>query len=465
MIASQSCRLMEILLVIFGLVGAVWFLILLQRGGAMAFALATLLAGICFGAPFFQVSIITSDRLMAAGLFCLYVAARHTSLFKPKELSVLDMVGAALLLWLIGSALTHDWKLGGGLPLKALFFYYLLPAVMYWVARELPVKKDTVKWLFLVLAIFGVYLSVTAICEWRQISALVFPRYIASTEYREFLGRGRGPLLNPSGNGVLIAISLAATAMCWPHAGARLKPLVGLGIVICLAGAFATLTRCVWLGAAASCCFLIAVAFPPKWKYPIIIGSTLLLTLLVATNLERLKSFRRDKDVSATDMAKSAELRPMLAKVAWRIFLDKPFTGVGFGHYAEGAKPHYTPEIHYARFYIQHNVFLSILSETGIVGMVLYINMLLTWSRTAWQLWWTRDFPLPFRQLGLVFLMLTIAFICNGMFQDVSVMPMLHSVYAFFGGLIIGHWLGLSREEVESEATAVTKVGAQFAGA
>ena len=441
---------MEILLGIFGLVGAVWVLILLQRGGVMAVALATLAAGICFGAFFYQVSVVTSDRIMCAALLGLYVVARRTPLFQPKVLSALDMIGGALLLWLIGSALTHDWRANELQPLKTLFFYYLLPALMYWIARELPVKESSLKWAFVAVAIFGVYISLTAVLEWRQIHALVFPRYIVSPEFPEFFGRGRGPLLNPSGNGVLIGLAIAATAMCWPHAGLRLKPLVALGVMICLAGAFATLTRCVWLGVATSVFLLVAVAFPPKWKYPIILGSGLLLTLLVATNLEKLKSFQRDRNVSATEMSKSALLRPMLFSVAWRIFLDKPFTGVGYGHYGEGALPYYTHEIDFARDYVQHNVLLGLLSETGIIGMLLYMNLLITWSHTAWKLWARRTLPLPFRQLGLLFLMLTLSFLCNGMFQDVAIMPMVHSVFAFFGGLTMGHWLWLSREEVVS---------------
>ena len=99
------------------------------------------------------------------------------------------------------------------------------------------------------LGLFGIYLALTSLAEVRQMWAFVFPRYIGSTEYVEFFGRGRGPLLNPAGSGILQGLCLLGMLMRWPRASRigqllilALLPLYCLGNLQhvypqCLAGA------------------------------------------------------------------------------------------------------------------------------------------------------------------------------------------------------------------------------------
>ena len=60
---------------------------------------------------------------------------------------------------------------------------------------------------------FGVYLAAVSLAEYFGAWQLVFPKYIVTSALdrnAEFVGRGRGPLLHPIGNGILLAICLAA---------------------------------------------------------------------------------------------------------------------------------------------------------------------------------------------------------------------------------------------------------------
>ena len=85
-------------------------------------------------------------------------------------------------------------------PLSWLILYYLMPAAIYWIARQAKYTQRTMLTVFACLAVFGVYLAVTALAEYFQAWWLVFPKYIATTAAEadaEFVGRGRGPLLNP----------------------------------------------------------------------------------------------------------------------------------------------------------------------------------------------------------------------------------------------------------------------------
>jgi O-antigen ligase len=72
--------------------------------------------------------------------------------------------------------------------------------------------------------------------------------------------------------------------------------------------------------------------------------------------------------------------------------------------------------------FVQHNVFLSLLTETGFVGISLYLLLLGTWSYRAWQLWRMTSLPLAVRQFGLILLAFIANWIVNGMFHDTSLM-------------------------------------------
>ena len=91
-----------------------------------------------------------------------------------------------------------------------------------------------------------------------------------------------------------------------------------------------------------------------------------------------------------------------------------------------------------ARGYIPHNVALSLLTETGLVGLGLFAATLSLWGRDAWRLWRDASLPLWARQQGLLFLTALGAYLINGMFHDVSVVPMANMTLLFLGGVVEG---------------------------
>lgn len=439
-------RIMAFLFFIAGVLAIVWGIALLRYGGPLAVGLVTLVSGICFGSPFFQISLITIDRLLVGLLAITYVILRKSDLFECKRLSQWDACLFAFLGALMLSTLLHDWTWDGLKPASRLTFYYLFPAVMYWIGRESVVSERMLRILYVSSAMFGLYLAGTAIAEWQKMYGFVFPKYIASSDMSEFLGRGRGPLLNPSGNGILLCLGLVSLFMIWP----RLKYFgrIAFFAATCVysLGIIATLTRCVWLGAVMGVGTVVLLSFPRRLKFGILISASCLITLFVATNWQELAQFKRDENVSVTEMAQSAKIRPVLVYVAWEMFKDNPIMGVGLGHYKEHDKYYLDRgktdlNLEIARPYHQHNIFLSLLTETGYIGLQLFILLIAIWSRAAWELWKAPRAPLEVRQLGLVFLVLMFVYVANGMFQDVTIVPMVHMTLFFFAGLTVGQSL------------------------
>lgn len=438
---------MDLLVVIAGLVGLVWGGLVLLRGGLVAGCLLVLLAGTCFGYPFFSLPTgaipFTADRALWVVLMVQYAVWRRWGWADPKPLGSADVVLAALVAWLAASTFTHDWQSHNHQPVSRLLFYYLMPLGLYWVARQAAWTPRAAWTTFGFLAAMGVYLALTAVAEARQVTALVFPAYIASPVHREFFGRARGPMLNPAGLGIYLGIGLCAVLMAWPRCRrfGRLGLLAAAALVC--AGIYSTYTRSCWMGAAAAWAVVAGLALPRTWRAALLAGGLLVGSAVAVTQWENLLAFKRDKELSAQETADSAALRPILATVAWHMFLDRPLLGCGFAHYVEEKNAYLADRstdlpLEKARAYIQHNVWLALLTETGLVGMALFTAVVVAWAGAAWRLWRAEEAPLWARQQGLMFLGALAVYLPNAMFHDVSLIPTVHMLLFFVAGATVG---------------------------
>ncbi len=238
---------MELLILLAGGAALIWAVVLLRAGGLLAGCLVAVLAGICFGHPFFNVSVgpfpLTADRVLLAVLFGLTLVYRRCGWTREQPCTKADWALMGLFAALVVSTFSHDWHINKSQPLANLLFLYLLPLALYWIARQVVVTERSIWAMFLALAVFGVYLAVTAIAETHQFWALVYPRYIASPEFVEFFGRGRGPLLNPAGSGILQGLCLVAALMWWPRLNRRGQLLLLAAMPLFAWGIYSTFTR------------------------------------------------------------------------------------------------------------------------------------------------------------------------------------------------------------------------------
>jgi O-antigen ligase len=442
---------MEALAVIAGIVGVVWGAIVFLRGGLVSGCLAVLVAGACFGVPFYKLELgplpLTADRILLVLLVTQYVLWRCWGYADPKPLGKPEILLLALLAVLVLSTFTHDWKATIAekpyQPLSLLIVSYLMPAAVYWIARQSKITERDALIVFGAFALFGVYLAVTSLAEYFEASWLVFPKYIvASTDGKtaEFVGRGRGPLLNPIGNGILLAIGLGSTLFWWPRLRRPGQLVLLATAVLLLAAIYCSLTRSVWIGGVLTLALVVGLALPWTWRGPLLIAGLLLAVVVVATQWENIMGFKRDKGMSAAETADSARLRPILTRIAWNMFLDRPLFGCGYGQYLAENR-NYTADrttdlpLERGRDFTLHNVALSLLTETGLVGFGLFAALLFLWGRDAWRLWRDATLPLWTRQMGLLFLVALGVYLINGMFHEVSIIAMMNMTLFFLAGV------------------------------
>ena len=179
--------------------------------------------------------------------------------------------------------------------------------------------------------------------------------------------------------GLFLGITMLA-AFVWRSRWNRTGQIVWLIVFAAeLAAPACTYTRSIWIGTALAIVVALARLFAASggrscWAP----WST--APVMSVVQLDSLANLQREG--SATEARTSADMRASFAYVSWQMFLDRPILGFGFGQFYREKLPylsdHSTPlQLELIRDFIHHNTYLSLLTETGIVGLGLYLAILI----------------------------------------------------------------------------------------
>jgi len=271
-----------------------------------------------------------------------------------------------------------------GGPLSRLLFFNYLPVMLYFLIRWMRLEVADLKVFAVIMVAFGVYLAFTGIAETRGLPAFVFPKYILTSDFTEFLGRGRGPFLNPVSNGIFMAVCICCSLMWWPRTTGIRGRLIILTLTMVIAfGVFSTFTRSTWLSLVVGMGAFVFWPSSSQQKGLMIVAATVAGIVLFPVISDKIFSFKRDAEVSLADMEKSALMRPLFAEIAWDMFQDRPLQGVGFAQYPKAKypylqSPHTTKPLRDTRTLMQHNVFLAYVVDMGLIGLSALTCLLLS---------------------------------------------------------------------------------------
>lgn len=443
---------MTVVLIAAAVACLVWIAVMLRMGWLTRSGLhrvPTLAAvgiwlGSVFGYEFWHLNLgplpLTIDRVIWGMMALQFGQLLWRGRLRLESLSRMDIVVALLFLTLTISTFAHDFTYRDSMPLSRLLFFNVIPFGLYYVVRQTPLQSGELKTIFAGFALLGCYLAFTAVAEWREIPALVFPGYIISPDYQEFLGRARGPFLNPVVCGTFMTVGLLSMCWFWPRVqSAPVRIVLALWVVVFCLGVFATSTRSVWLAfvfGVGGAAWLLA---NHRGRGLMIVSAAVAFSGIVLMFGDQLNSFKRDRYVTEAEMSESASLRPLLAQVAFAMFQDRPVLGHGFGQYTKAKRLYHqqatTEPLKKVMPYMQHNVFLSYLTETGLLGTVLLVSMLSLFTVRAWRLSRGPSKEDGRQTVGTIGLALVGCYVINGFFHDVSIMPMIGALFFFFAGL------------------------------
>jgi O-antigen ligase len=440
---------------------SVWAAVTVLRVRVLHMTLIYILATVCFSAELVRVGPLAPDRALLFVLIGLYVLRRATQGIVPVARDRLDYVGLALLGWLALSLATTSFTplFGTEQPVWRLLSGYLLPLVLYWIARNVFNPEQDTEMLLRLMVIFGVYLALTGICERLHLWALVYPTFVRDPSVGVHFGRARGPLLASHSLGMWLTLCALAAHGLLP----RLRPA---GRALTVAAMFAmgvtlvlTNTRSAWLGAAFAGVVLVWLAYRGAARALILGGLAAagMVVLLVAGD----QIINPARKRGAQEARQSIVSRQALMDISWRMFKDKPLTGHGFGHYRYFAQDYYSisdgpASLHMAKGATQHSTFLSLLTEAGLVGLALFLALLLGWTRQGVEL--CRHAPDRMqRGLAIVFLGGMATFVIQMASVEMAFGPVDNSLIGFIAGCTAA---ALAKQRDQAAACSIPSQGA-----
>jgi len=226
----------------------------------------------------------------------------------------------------------------------------------------------------------------------------------------------------------------------------QMLPLAEMPLLV--AAIYFTKTRSVWFGALSGLVLAAAISFRSAWRWWILGGVAVAGVTLSLVKVDELLSIRREGTVQ--DTIQSAEMRASFAYVSWKMFLDRPIFGFGFGHFP-AAKLAYlgdrstSLQLEEIRGYVHHNTFLSLLTETGLIGLAAYIAMLGAWGWAAWRLVDDPNASEAARRQGLLMLGALGVIAWQQLGHEITFTPPDHAILFVLAGATVNALAGLRR--------------------
>jgi len=332
---------------------------------------------------------MTIDRLLVFVLVALYLIQRFRGRSQPKPLRMCDYILFAFVAVVSISTFTHDYMLTNGsytAPIYRLVFSYWIPALVYWVARQSTLNNRNLTRFYYMMVALGAYLAVTGLLEVAGQWSFVFPRYVSDPSLGIHFGRARGPMLNAVYLGMYLSVCMFVLGTL---ARRQSPPAVGMSLVLAFVFALAiyfTYTRSVWLGTLVGIGAVAYFALDLSMR-PLMLFATLLIVVIL-TFLKSDYLIAMEREMSAEETRRSSVGRIITAYVSWQMFKERPLLGHGFGQYPieknRFLSNRDTPlPLEQIRTLVNHNSFLSLLTETGAVGLALFMALIVSWVRSA----------------------------------------------------------------------------------
>jgi len=263
-------------------------------------------------------------------------------------------------------------------PWNSFISAYLFPFIVFIFAKNYMRGENDLSIVFHTLFFLGVYLSITAFFEFYQLRQFVFPAYLNSTEVNwGHMERARGPFLNAAFNGIGLIVGF----VCGIHLLQKkdsLKRTVYIAL-LCLyfPAFFFTLTRAIYICVLLTLVGLLAFYKTTFSKWKLVSVPLALFLLILIANAPNLTS--RDRKVGGIMQVGEVQDRLALSQVAFIMFTDNPFFGVGLSKFVPTSIQQYRGKVSIAqRDFIglaQHNHLLGMLAELGLVGIIFYVSI------------------------------------------------------------------------------------------
>ena len=426
----------------------VWWAVYASRGSLLVGCSAFIAFGYALGPELASVDVgpitLTADRVMLAALAAAFCVQWRLGKLTTRAVTGVDWVLFALVAYLtIRCAFTTppDVPRPGAGAWWRIIASFWAPTVLYFVAKNADLNERSWRWMLAGLTVLGGYLAVTALAEITQQWWAVFPRYIADPTLGTHFGRARGPALMSASLGVFLTVCGWAAWTLWPRVNRPLQLSIVVLLAMMAAEVFFTYTRSTWIGLAAGAAVVPFLQWDRKWRPLLMSGIAIAGVVGVVMLGAKVTDLgRKDADGSAKH---SVQQRASFFYLSMQMFQDAPLVGCGVGRFYDCKLPYLSDrsqslELESLRNLDHHNTFLSVLTETGAIGLLLFVGVLVAWGKTAWALHRSQSCPQWMRAHGVFSIATLIAYVASALFHDLTLSHQIHWLLFLAAGVSSG---------------------------
>lgn len=356
------------------------------------------------------------DRVIFLILVFYYFIYRKKYKDPPKQTReefVLLLLAAWCLLSILfisGVADAYNYKRN----LSSLFNFVVAPVFTFAFIRFWNPKKEDLKKIVLSLLIVGVYLSITGIAEHFRLNAFVFPKYIMDPHVGIHFGRSRGPFVQAVTMGTVLIFSLAALLYYSLQYKSGKLLLIGLPMLTTI---YFTYTRSNWVMLAALL-FVLSLTHERLRK----ISVAMVLAIIIIYSSGVFSKFSMHSTTLFANRQNPIYDRLNIMYATLRMINEKALIGHGYGNFG-----YYVDDYFVFREDIplrgmgegNHNVFLGLAAETGIIGGVLYFLFIAFGAKTSFEVLKLKGADTEFKKIwGGLTLGLLFGFFMSSQFYD-----------------------------------------------
>lgn len=257
----------------------------------------------------------------------------------------------------------------------------LLPFVMFFLLYNVGSSEKHIRRALIFITIYGWYALYIGYMQWialhhsPDVRAFIWPSYINDPTFGLMFDRARGAFSIASPQAVFLTVLFFVDMFL-------LRKITGIYRVALIAQAVLIPAAIFFTGVRSAFVAFIACSFvwtlmSSRRRFAWAKAGVLVIVLVigVAVMWERLAT----SDRSAGGVAARGPIvsREILVHRTWEIFKEAPIVGVGFGHFVDKVYAMERDPTALAGMYtgvlVQHNLFLNMLAETGVIGLILMV--------------------------------------------------------------------------------------------
>jgi len=378
--------------------------------GLLLFTQCFLYKGSDFGPSFQMGFTVTPDRLV---LIIILLLAVSSFLSGGLTFSGLGKVGRYMLLLAIVGTVSALMMGRGAADYYRLFDFHYTPFIVFVVVKSIPHSHKELEFLSLTFLAVGVYLAVNGLFERFGPHALVWPKYILDSNVGVQFERTRGSFASSEMLGAALVVTLLFYVLYSTRVQGMKRYWAYMMTPVTIVTIYATNQRAAWVSLAL-CLGLLAIAKTQMRRVARILVAVGLLLFLsgVASHLsiwEGTLFSKRQQTVRERWVNNLTTLDMGMAN---------PIFGVGYGNF-KTEWPKYFHNIYDDVIDLtdgNHNTFLGLFAEVGLVGLIPYLLILYHLFRGGLRVYGKAE---GFEQeFALVFLLAAVSYVIGATFSD-----------------------------------------------